>query len=199
MYCSLPFRENVLKNFQAKKDDDEIGLKIFTWFNHVLCFHSFWLSTVIWLSNDRSLSSVCWWTKNQVIQVVCDFLKRPILIYILSLESITVARIKQGYGRFFIWNFCIAGAAIYMLSVDRPQPRRSTCPWNCSHVQDRQSQVRSHCSQLDTEVCHGMKLKLERALCICTSQQMHGCQKSSHCFLVEIGQGTWFSFCEYSF
>jgi hypothetical protein len=43
-----------------------------------------------------------------------------------------------------------------MLPVDGPQPRWSACPGNCSHVQDRQRQVWSHCSQLDTEVCHGM-------------------------------------------
>ena len=60
------------------------------------------------------------------------------------------------FDRLFIWTFCISGAAINMLPVDRPQPRRSSCPWNCSHVQDWQSQVRSYCSQLDTEVCYGM-------------------------------------------
>lgn len=55
--------------------------------------------------------------------------------------------------------FLKLGSAVYLLVVDGPKPRWPTGAWNRTHVQDGQGQVRVHCPQLDTEVCHGVILK----------------------------------------
>lgn len=49
-----------------------------------------------------------------------------------------------------------SGSIVNMFSVDGSKSWWPTCPWNCSYVQDWPVQVWGYCSQLDTEVCHGM-------------------------------------------
>lgn len=51
------------------------------------------------------------------------------------------------------------GFVVNMFAADRSEPRWSVGPGNRTYVQDRQGQVRSHGSKLDSKVCHVLKIE----------------------------------------
>lgn len=52
----------------------------------------------------------------------------------------------------------ISGFAFNLLTFDGPKPWRPIGSWDCSHVQDRQVQIRRNRQELDSEVCHGLNI-----------------------------------------
>lgn len=50
----------------------------------------------------------------------------------------------------------LSGVAFHLFSFDRPKPRRSFGPRDCTHVQDWSEQVWSFREELDPEVCNGL-------------------------------------------
>ena len=87
---------------------------------------------------------------------ICAFLNPLAVLYKLLIYTCEFSVINKNIFSLSLSYFLYLGAAVHMLPFDGSQSWWSTCPWNCSHVQDRQGQVWSHCSQLDAEVCHGM-------------------------------------------
>lgn len=54
------------------------------------------------------------------------------------------------------WCNYVSGSAFDLLATDGSKSRWPTCAGDSSYVQDRQGQVWKHCSELDTEICHGI-------------------------------------------
>lgn len=59
------------------------------------------------------------------------------------------------------------GAVIDLFSVNRSKPGWSFGTWDSSHVQDWQEQVWVDCTELDSEVCHGLKVISIKKIKIC--------------------------------
>lgn len=58
-----------------------------------------------------------------------------------------------------LWNnVCWSGAAVNLLFVDGSKSWRPSCSGDCSHVQDRQSQVWDNSRHLDPEICYQLKV-----------------------------------------
>jgi len=50
----------------------------------------------------------------------------------------------------------LVGVALDMFAVNRSKSRWPFGTRDCTHVQNRQSQIRGYCKKLDSEVCHGL-------------------------------------------
>jgi len=77
----------------------------------------------------------------------------------------------------------LTGSPVNLFAAHGPEPWWSSCPWDCSHVQDWQGQVWVHCTLLDAEVCHGLEVWLQAGQtgeCADPKNRYHLNNQSSH-------------------